>query len=223
MFKLTTVFYNKPWHVVGGGGELNASDSYLILEVVNLNLLYMSVECMGVSDEVGVICCYIEFYICSFYIDCLHFQKHCAKHGKKHPLLKGIQVRWRVKPLLKKGLWFKWKFSRMSFEIFKMKEITILLKLISTYCWKLQLRWVMWPTGIFLIYWNKTFMYDFFKNRFVARLEEVLHEWKLVNHSPLPPAPRVCMSSMAFSNEYFISLRVCYIVYSVRFLSVLSP
>ncbi|XP_062600840.1 rab3 GTPase-activating protein catalytic subunit-like [Saccostrea cucullata] len=26
--------------------------------------------------------------------------------------------------------------------------------------------------------------------RFVARLEEVLHEWKLVNHSPLPPAPR---------------------------------
>ena len=45
----------------GGGGELNASDSYLILKVVNLNLLYMSVECMGVSDEVGVICCYLFF------------------------------------------------------------------------------------------------------------------------------------------------------------------
>ncbi|XP_048775837.1 rab3 GTPase-activating protein catalytic subunit-like isoform X2 [Ostrea edulis] len=31
--------------------------------------------------------------------------------------------------------------------------------------------------------------------RFVARLEELLHEWKLVNHNPLPPAPRGSLST----------------------------
>ena len=55
-------------------------------------------------------------------------------------------------------VWCPLKFSRW-------KKITILLKLISTYCWKLQLRWVMWPTGIFLIYWNKSFMYNFFEKQ----------------------------------------------------------
>nr|XP_022322201.1 rab3 GTPase-activating protein catalytic subunit-like isoform X2 [Crassostrea virginica] len=37
--------------------------------------------------------------------------------------------------------------------------------------------------------------------RFVARLEEVLHEWKLVNHSPLPPAPRGSLSSGKWSEK----------------------
>lgn len=43
----------------------------------------------------------------------------------------------------------------------------------------------------------------FFCFRYVARLEELLHEWKLVNSNPLPPAPRVIKASNFIKKFFF--------------------